>query len=267
MADGVKLFRNGQLTEALVAQTDWVRSNPTDHPARLFLFELLAFSGEVDRAGKQIAALSLEDPELILAAKNYHDCLESERTRRLVLSGGKPVWFPDMVPGPSASLRLEACEAHASGDMDGFVAKLAAANECLPDVHGTLNGKSFTGLRDADDLFAGVLEVFAKGNYYWVPFDQIASLAMNAPRFPRDLLWIPANLTLVDGATGPVFLPALYLGSQAHGLETVRLGRERDWMPLGAEPTGLLRGYGPKVFLAGDDEMNLADFRELTIDS
>jgi len=26
-----------------------------------------------------------------------------------------------------------------------------------------------------------------------------------------------------------------------------------------------MRGYGPKVFLAGDLEMNLADFRELII--
>ncbi|MCY2949235.1 MAG: type VI secretion system baseplate subunit TssE [Planctomycetota bacterium] len=76
---------------------------------------------------------------------------------------------------------------------------------------------------------------------------------MNPPKFPRDLLWVPANLAMVDGSTGAVFLPGLYLGSNEHGLETVRLGRERDWMPVAAEYEGLMRGYGPGCIMEAGD--------------
>ena len=50
-----------------------------------------------------------------------------------------------------------------------------------PRRRGRLNGKPFEHLRDADDLFGSVLEVLSQGAYYWVPLEQVASLAMSAP--------------------------------------------------------------------------------------
>jgi protein involved in temperature-dependent protein secretion len=38
-------------------------------------------------------------------------------------------------------------------------------------------------------------------------------------------------------------------------------------MPVSPDCPGLLRGYGPRVYLAGDDEVNLADIRELSLGS
>ena len=38
---------------------------------------------------------------------------------------------------------------------------------------GQLNGLAFESLRDADDLFAGVLEVMAQGRYFWVGLEQV----------------------------------------------------------------------------------------------
>jgi type VI secretion system protein ImpE len=263
MADASELFRKGKLSEAVEAQLAVVRSKPADQPSRLFLFELLSFAGDLERASRQVDALTLDDPDLHLAAGNYRNCLKSEEARRKVLEGGKPRFFMD--PGPATLARLEAFAALAAGDHTAFQAKLGEANSTDPVLKGTLNGKPFELIRDADDLFAGVLEVFAQGNYYWIPLDQVASMATNAPKSPRDLLWMPANLAMVDGATGPVFLPALYLGSHSHGLETVKLGRERDWMPVAPEASSFLRGFGPRVFLVGEDESNLTDIRELTI--
>ena len=264
MSDASELFRKGHLADAITSQIAVVRDKPADHASRLFLFELLSFAGELERAARQADALTLDDPELHLAAGNYRNCLKAEVARRKVLAGEKPNFFID--PDAPTLARLDAFAALAAGNHAEFQAKLTEANDtAMPAIKGTLNGAEFDGLRDADDLFAGVLEVFAQGNYYWVPFSQIATLAMNPPKFPRDLLWVPANLAMEDGATGAVFLPGLYLGSHEHGLETVRLGRERDWMPVAAECEGLMRGYGPKVFLAGDLEMNLVDFRELII--
>lgn len=84
---------------------------------------------------------------------------------------------------------------------------LARANEAIPPVAGQLNGQPFQSLRDADDLFAGVLEVMAHGRYFWVGLEQVRLLTMKPPRFPRDLVFIPAHLEL-DDEQGEIFVPA-----------------------------------------------------------
>src|SRR5205823_4756942 len=86
--------------------------------------------------------------------------------------------------------------------------KEVKAHAEAPAVSGTLNGKAFADLRDLDELFGTVLEVLANGRYFWVPLEQVATVAAKAPQVPRDLLWLPARLDLFDGATGEVFLPA-----------------------------------------------------------
>ena len=70
---------------------------------------------------------------------------------------------------------------------------LARAEAATPPDPGYAQRVAFESLRDADDLLAGVLEVMAQGRYYWVGLDQVVSVAMNPPRFPRDLLFIPAH--------------------------------------------------------------------------
>jgi hypothetical protein len=106
-------------------------------------------------------------------------------------------------------------------------AELAKAEEQTPDVAGLLNNEAFGHLRDCDDLLAGVLEVMARGKYYWVPLEQIESLAANAPAMPRDLLWLPAHLALRDGPEGDVFLAALYPNLHEHPDDAVKLGGQR----------------------------------------
>src|ERR1700730_8479286 len=57
------LFKSGKLQEAIAAQVQEVKSNPADQAKRLFLFEMLAFAGELDRAQRQIDALQFEEME------------------------------------------------------------------------------------------------------------------------------------------------------------------------------------------------------------
>src|SRR5690606_2155784 len=49
-----QLFQAGQLNEAMKALAAEVRDNPTDPRRRTFLFELLCFAGEYDRAEKHL---------------------------------------------------------------------------------------------------------------------------------------------------------------------------------------------------------------------
>ena len=52
-----ELYRNGRLREAITALGDELRKNPLDAKRRTFLFELLLFAGEYDRAEKQLEVL------------------------------------------------------------------------------------------------------------------------------------------------------------------------------------------------------------------
>ena len=70
----------------------------------------------------------------------------------------------------------------------------------IAPVAGTLNGKPFESMEDADPRIGARLEIFAAGDYMWLPLAHIASVQMEPPKRLRDLLWAPA---LVH--TGPAF--------------------------------------------------------------
>jgi type VI secretion system protein ImpE len=123
-----------------------------------------------------------------------------------------------------------------------------------------LNDKSFDTLRNCDDLLGTVLEVMSHGEYYWMPLEQIDTLAMTAPKYPRDLIWIPAHLAVRDGPAGDVFIPALYPFSHEHADDQVRLGRATDWK---APEDGPVLGVGLQTFLLGDDAISVLEWRTL----
>ena len=254
-----ELFKAGRLGEAVAAQMQEVRTDPADKAKRLFLFELLAMAGDLDRAKRQIDALVFDEPELAESAAAYRQLLASEEARRAVFRDGTaPEYLAE--PPTHLKLRLEAAGLLRTGKAKEAAARLAEAAEQTPPVAGNLNGKAFDGLRDCDDLLSGALEVMAKGKYYWVPLEQIESLAANPPTAPRDLVWVPAHLTMRDGPDGDVFLPALYPGSHEHPDDAMKLGRATDWKEVAA---GAVLGVGLRTFLAGDDPVTLLEWREL----
>jgi type VI secretion system protein ImpE len=256
-------YRAGRLGEAVEAQIQEVKRAPADHARRLFLFELLAFAGEWDRARRQVEAVKYDQLELEVATNNYRKLLDAEQARRNLFEGGtRPQTFAE--PPAHVGLRLEAVDRLREKNLAGAAELLARAQQASPALCGELNGKRFEGLRDCDDLFGGVLEVMAQGRYYWVPLEQVESVTLNAPRFPRDLIWTPARLDLHEGASGEVFLPALYPGTSAHSDDAVKLGRYTDWQ---APEGGPVLGRGARLFLIGDDATPLLEWRELKLDA
>ena len=83
---------------------------------------------------------------------------------------------------------------------------LAQAAEATPTISGQFNDQPFDSLRDCDDLFGGVLEVFAQGSYFWIPLELVEIVAISPPKFPRDLLWVPARVETHGSESGQVFL-------------------------------------------------------------
>ena len=87
------LYKAGKLSEAVDAQIKEVKANPGDHARRLFLFELLAFTGDIERVRRQIDAVKYDQPELEHAAAGYRQLLAAEEARRLFVGGGEAPQF------------------------------------------------------------------------------------------------------------------------------------------------------------------------------
>ena len=260
--NATELFKAGKLGEAVEAQIKEVKANPADPSRRLFLFELLAFTGDLDRAKRQLDAVKYDDPQKDAALVRYARLLDSEALRRKALHESvMPSFFAD--PPFHMRMRMDAMmnflPLHRVSEANGL---LDGARQMLPSLQVTLNGTPHTGLHDADDLFGTILEVMNDGQYYWLPLEQVVSVAMNEPKFPRDLLWIPARIELLDGRTGEVFLPALYPGSHLHPDDQVKLGYVTDWKTWEGGP---VLGIGQRTFVAGEEPVGILEWRELQV--
>src|SRR5262245_10514117 len=256
------LFQAGRLQDAIEAQAQKLKAAPADQRARMFLFELLLFAGDLDRARKHLDILHYDEPRANAAVEQYRQALDGEAARRRVLRGGEQPRGLGVAPD-HVRLRLEALTLLARGERAAAKKLLDEANDALPVLRGTLNGKPFEGFYDPDERFGTVLEVFGTGgSYCWVPLELVESITMNPPSAPRDVLLIPAQLVLRDGPSGDVLLPGLYPDSHADDRESVRLGRETDW--IGGDDSPLL-GVGGKLFMAGRDYMKFLDWRQLTL--
>lgn len=255
--DTSQLFKAGKLSEAIDAQLPVVKARPSDHGQRLFLFELLVFAGDLDRAQRQIDAIDHGQPEIDAAVLDYRNLLDAERLRRQVFGQkAQPGLFataPEHV-----RTRLLGLAKLSDGSLAEAAELFQQANAAPVRVKGKLNGKPFDDLRDGDDRFGSVLEVMTRGKYYWVPLEQVATLTMNAPRFPRDQLWIPAHLEMAEGDTGSVFVPALYPGTERETDPQLKLGRMTDW-----RGNALVIGVGLKTFLMGEEAVGILDWRKL----
>lgn len=255
------LYKAGKLQEAIDAQLQVVKSSPADHSKRLFLFELLAFAGDLDRARRQVDAIKYDELELETALLAYKKVLDAEQARRALFKSGTSPHFLAETP-EHVRLRLEALNRLRENRASEAAELLAKAVAASPHFRGQLNDKPFETLRDCDDLFGPVLEVMSHGSYFWLPLEQVDILSMSPPKFPRDLLWLPAHLEVRDGPAGDVFLPTVYPGSHESPDSQIKLGRLTDWKTA----DGVTLGIGSRMFLAGDDAVSLLDWRELHVE-
>ena len=256
------LYKEGDLSGAIEAQIAWVRNQPADMGARLFLFELLSFDGQWERAERQGQALLTNDLESDAAIGFYLKCLQSETKRSLAYRGGAP----PRVLGPlstSMQLRLEALGKRDAAEASQLIAQAETLEAAADKPARLLNSMPVKHLRDGDDLLGPILEVFAQGEYFWIDINHVHLLETSPPKYARDLLWLPARLE-TESESGNVFLPMIYHESSANPDVALRLGRATDWAE---EPVShLSRGIGLKEwYLDGRDALPLLDWRTLAM--
>ncbi|MFI5120180.1 MAG: type VI secretion system accessory protein TagJ [Thermoanaerobaculia bacterium] len=258
-----ELYQAGQLQAAIQALTAEVRANPADGPARIFLFELLSFAGDWDRARKQIEVLGQAGPKEALAVQVYLANIEAERTRQRLFSEGLHPHFLNEPP-PYVDRHLLAINRIREGNFAEARALLDQAEEERPALPGTLNGKPFADFRDCDDLLGPVLELIVKDKYAWLPFEQVRKFEISPPAMLRDLVWARAKVEALDGTVGDVYLPALYEGTPRHASDQVRLGRMTEWVALSED---LARGAGLKTFQAGESDVAFFEAKHVAFES
>lgn len=223
------LFEAGKLDEAIAALGAELRSDPTDIRRRTFLFELLCFTGDFDRAEKHLEVVARGSKEADMGAWLYRSALHADRVRQGMFSDGVPVREEERA------------------------------------ISGTANGTPFQSIEDADPRVGARLEMFAAGQYTWIPFDQIAAVRTQPPKQLRDLLWIPAKVvtapTYSGNELGEVLLPVLSPLSWKSTDDEVRLGRVTDWEdgPDGPVPVG------QKLLLIDGEPLPILELRELEI--
>jgi len=256
-----ELFKAGQLREALAASLAEVREHPTDTARRLFLAELLSFSGELERADNQLSALGQNDPQAMALILLFRHLVRAEQARQDVWTQGR---MPEFSGHPDAAVRLllEAAIRVREGALAEAVGLLDQAEEQRTKLAGTCNGQPFSDFRDLDDLTACILEALTmNGQYYWVPLARIETIEFREPARPRDLLWRRTHLILRDGADIEVFCPVLYPGSAAETDDMLRLGRATDWRGGDGAP---VRGVGQRTFLVGEEATPILEIQTVT---
>jgi type VI secretion system protein ImpE len=235
--DAQQLFKAGKLTEAIPALNAHLRDNPSDVRSRTFLFELLCFAGEFDRAEKQLLIIQEESSQdSVFGALLYRAALAAERTRQEMFETKA---FP----------------------------KLSVNGSAPAPVRGKLNGKPFQSLSDSDPRIGTKLEVFAAGEYLWISYSDIASIQIEPPKKLRDLLWAPAKViagpALRSRELGEVLLPVISPLSFLHDDDDVRLGRATEWC---ADENGEEAPYGLKNLVVDGEEVPFLEIRHLEIE-
>ena len=262
MSEAKTLLDAGDLTAAIEAATSDVRARPADQSARLFLFELLLFAGEWERALKQLDAVATHDTQSELGAQVYRNNITALRAReRLWAEGVEPHFLTE--PPPDIDQQLTALNEVRAGRAAQARKLLKSAAAKRPELTGQFNGQPFTGWRDADDIVAPVLELIISDKYTWLPFAQIKRIELAPPRRLRDLVWCSARVETRQGAIGEMFVPTLYEGSSRHADDRVKLGRMTDWQ---GDDKGPARGVGLRLFVAGADEQPIFAAQQVEFD-
>jgi type VI secretion system protein ImpE len=259
--DAKQLFDSGHLQAAISQLTADVKASPRDLRNRIFLFELLCFTGDWQRAERQLDAVAQVsgDATVELGIEVYRGILRAEASRRQLFRGEsrQPKFLAE--PPPYTALHLKALTEIIEQHFDQAETSLKESSALRKSLQGQIDGTHFNEFKDGDDLIAPFLEVIVRADYLWLALEDIVRLEIRPPRTLRDLLWIPGKVELREQQTIDVFIPVQYYGSSDHAEDPVKLGRMTVWENLGEE-TNL--GKGQRTFLIDGDERSLLEIRK-----
>ncbi len=267
-------LRDRPLAETLAALQQQVRTQPSDAKLRTFLFQLLAVLGQWDRALGQLNVAGELDPLAMAMVQTYREALRCEVLRAAVFAGEHtPVVFGE--PGPWMAPLLEALRHVGEGRADQARALREQAFEQAPATPGRLwrhpekagdplgEGEALGWVADADTRLGPVCEAIVNGRYWWVPFQHVRRIDLEAPTDLRDLVWTPAHFEWRNGGEMVGFVPTRYPGSEASDEDAIRKASRTDWRDLGGDTWV---GLGQRLLATDVGEVPLLEVRRIVFD-
>jgi type VI secretion system protein ImpE len=217
--------------------------------------------GDWERAYNQLKVLAELDAAAIPMARTYQSAIQCERLRAEVFTGKhSPLLFGK--PEPWLAMLIQALALQGEGHVAQAAELRGQALELAPTVSGTLNSEAFEWIADADSRLGPVLEVLLNGKYYWVPWQHIQKLTLEAPSDARDFVFMPAQFVWTNGGETVGLIPSCYPGSHSHADDLIKLARKTLWEEL--NDTTFV-GIGQRVISTESTEIGLLDVREVLL--
>jgi type VI secretion system protein ImpE len=203
------------------------------------------------------------DAGTLAMVQTYREALRCESLRAEIFAGqhspmvlGQP---PQWLALLMEALRLSALGQH------GEAERLRnEAFEAAPAISGTINGEAFEWIADADGRLGPVLEAIVNGRYYWVPFERIREIQIEAPEDLRDMVWLPAHFELANEGEAFGLIPSRYPSSESFDDGLVQLGRKTEWQE---QDGGLFVGLGQRLLTTDAGDYSILDVRQITLDT
>lgn len=253
-------LRYGDPAGALALLQEQVRAKPSDAKLRVFLFQLLCVLGQWERALNQLKVASELDPAALAMQQTYGEAVRCEAIRDAVFHGTKsPLIFGE--PDQWLALLIESLLRAGRGEPGPAQELRARAFEEAPATPGTIDGRAFEWIADADSRLGPVLEAVINGRYYWIPFARLARIQIEPPEDLRDLVWIPAHLDFENGGESVALIPTRYPGSHAAD-GPVALARKTTWEEVAPD---VHHGLGQRILTTDVDDFPLLEVRSISL--
>ena len=256
-------LREGRPREALELLQARIRKDASDPKPRIFLFQLLAVLGRWERAMTQLDVLADLDPGSLAMVHAYRAAIQCERLRADVFAGRRgPLVFGE--PPEWIALALEALKFTAEGKHAQARPLRERVLDLADAVSGKVDGAPVAWIADADTRIGPVLEAIVDGKYYWVPFERVRTIRMEAPSDLRDFVWTAAQFRWANGGESFGLVPTRYPGSEQDDDAAVVLARKTEW----TEPDeGVWIGRGQRMLASDVGEHPLLDVRLVELET
>ena len=256
-------WREGDPDASLRQLQEQVRKEPANARYRVFLFQLLALTGQWERALNQLNVAGELDAANLAMVQTYREALHCEVLRGEIFAGRRsPLVFGQ--PDPWFALLIEAQRLVAQGAGEQAKDVRDRALEDAPGTPGAIDGVPFEWIMDGDARLGPVLEAIVNGRYYWIPFQRIHAIRVEKPEDLRDLVWTPAYFTWANGGESVGLIPTRYPGSEVSPDPELRLGRKTAWLE---QPGETYLGQGQRMFYTDAGEYPLMDVRNIVLTS
>lgn len=262
----LSMLQDQPLSAAVAQAESAVKASPADADKRAALVQLLLLCGDWPRASAQLPAWQALAPLAKPTTQQLFDTVTAETQRERVFRADMAPAFlstpNEWLSALAKALQVSPAQASTLRAQAFELAAESAGSLSIVGPEEQAHSKDFNWLADADSRLGPVCELLLDGSYYWVPFQDIASITFQAPQNAVHLIWAHANVKWHSGRQQVCQIPARYPLS-ASTSDSHRLGHITDWQPLNDD--GHYAGQGQKTWLTDNDEYPLLNLRQLQL--